>query len=184
MLEHVRSVATRPAAEVGLSRPCSQVEDADQKKSVIWIEVKVDAPEGIDQIANYINHANKTSPSPIVITLGRRRVAPSVPALKWSDIADAIAAVSTPDESWLDLCEFLVEEKIVRPRVPLGPVDAGECIEIILEVNRRLRSEPYRIFGLAWRSDEALRKMLVKSFSKFHELQAGGGPLRYGLMPA
>jgi hypothetical protein len=162
------------------------LQDAHQRESVIWVEVKVDAWEGTDQLANYRNHANQPSriPSPLIITLGRRRVAPSVPALKWSDVANAIASVPAPHESWLDLREFLLNEKIVRPPVPLRPLDAGECIKIIVDVNRRLRDEVWRGLGITWRSDETLRRALVTSFTKFHEIQASGGPLRYGLVPA
>jgi hypothetical protein len=47
-----------------------------------------------------------------------------------------------------------------------------------------LRDRAWRGFGLAWSSDKTLRKVLVRAFTKFHELHISGGPLRYGLMPA
>ena len=111
----------------------------NERKSTIWVEVKVDASESEFQITNYLNHAALQTPSPAIITLGRRRVSPYVPSLKWSDVLDAIGSGPRPDEAWLRLRDFLLEEKIARPPVPTGPVDAGMSIDIIADVNKTLR---------------------------------------------
>ena len=40
------------------------------------------------------------------------------------------------------LRDFLLSEKTVRPPVPLEPVDAGTCIDVIIDVNGSLRAKP------------------------------------------
>ena len=157
--------------------------DAQQPRSEIWVEVKVDAGETGIQLKNYKGCAEPRSPSPAIITLSRMRVSEKVPSLKWSDVVDAIASVSDPHHAWLSLREFLLDEKIVRPPVPTDSVDADACIDIILDVNRRLRGL-WPKTTLAWGSDTTLRRTLEKSFEENHDLIAEGGPLRYGLIPA
>jgi hypothetical protein len=57
------------------------------------------------------------------------------------------------------------------------PADADACIDLIVDVNRRIR-HLWSNAGLAW-MDSALRKSLQKTVDR--ELLAVGGPLVYGL---
>jgi hypothetical protein len=153
--------------------------DAQERESVIWIEVMVDAWESADQIDVYLGHAGRLIPRPDVITLGRTKITDLVPFLRWSDVVDAIESVSNPHYTWVSLREFLVEEKIVRPKINSVPADAAACIDVIIAVNGRIR-ELWEGSGtsLAW-ADGNLRNSLAKVAEQ--ELLAMGGPLVYGL---
>jgi hypothetical protein len=157
--------------------------DAQQRHSEIWFEVKVDAWEHGSQLENYKRHAALSPRSPTIITLARMRVSPLVPALKWLDIVDAVASVPNPHHTWLSLREFLLDEKIVRPPVPTEPADARACIDVIVDVNRRLAELWPNSGTLVWR-EGTLRNSLERSFEAHRDLVTSGGPLRYGLMPA
>jgi hypothetical protein len=159
------------------------VSDAEQRRSAIWVEVKVNALESGEQLATYESHAARLSPSPAIITLGRMRVSPHCPCLKWSDIVDAIGSVPDPHPSWLSLREFLLDQRIVRPPLPTElTIEADARIDIIVDVNRRVRDLwPNAGAGLAW-VDGALRNYLRKSVEAHQELAASAGPLLYGLM--
>jgi hypothetical protein len=91
-----------------------RLHDVHGRQSDVWVEVKVDAAESGNQLAEYVRHAKqpKWSPTPLIITLGRSRISDKVPALKWSSILAGIESVSQPHYTWLSLREFLVEEKI------------------------------------------------------------------------
>lgn len=99
-----------------------------------------------------------------------------VPFLTWLDVVDAIEAVSNPHYTWVSLREFLLEYKIVRPRIRVMPVDAAACIDVIAEVNERIRVH----WGptIAW-SEAPLRKKLAR-ISKA-DLVSSTGPLIHGL---
>jgi hypothetical protein len=156
--------------------------DAQQRRSTIWVEVKVDAGESGVQIANYKRHAALRSPSPVVITLGRMRISRSAPALKWSAVVDAIASVPNAHHAWLSLRAFLGDERIASPTIPKEPVgNAGAHIDIIVKVNGLLRSL-WPGTSLIW-TDKRLRGMLQAAFDERRDLVASGGPVRYGLMP-
>lgn len=164
--------------------------DAQRGRSAIWVEVKVDAWESGNQLENYRDHAEHCavrSRKPAIITLGRMRVSPHFPCLKWSDIVDAIASVRDPDphHTWLSLCEFLLDEKIVRPPVPTAPIDRPDaCIEITIDVNRRVRALwPSAGNTFAW-VDGRLRNSLKKLVEAQQDLLGSAGPVVYGLMSA
>ena len=156
---------------------------AQQPRSEIWVEVKVDAGESGIQLKNYKDCAEQRSPPPAIITLGRMRVSDKVPSLKWSDVVNAIASVPDPHHAWLSLRDFLLDEKIVRPLVPTDSVDTDACIDIILDVNQKLR-DLWPGTTIAWWSDTRLRSTLENTYEENHDLIAEGGPLRYGLRPA
>jgi hypothetical protein len=156
------------------------VKDADSRESAIWVEVKVDAWESGDQIPVYLDHAARLSPKPDVITLGRTKITERVPFLIWRDVVDAVESVSNPHYTWVSLREFLLEEKIARPRMETMPSDVAACIDVIAEVNERIRVL-WRGMGpnMAW-VETPLRKMLAKISDA--ELVASAGPLIYGLV--
>ena len=114
------------------------VRDTAGQDSAIWVEVKVDAWEHGDQIPVYLGHAERLSPKPDVITLGRTMITDKVPFLTWLDVVDAIESVSNPHYTWVSLREFLLEYRIARPRIRAKPVDAAACIDVIAEVNERI----------------------------------------------
>ena len=129
-----------PAGElpIGYLDLVLSVRDTAGQESAIWVEVKVDAWESGDQIPVYLGHAERLSPRPDVITLGRTEITDKVPFLRWLDVVDAIESISNPHYTWVSLREFLLEYKIVRPRIPVMPVDAAACIDVIAEVNERI----------------------------------------------
>ena len=149
------------------------------RKSTIWVEVKVDSWEHGPQLENYRTHAAQRPEPPAIVTLGRTRISPYFPSLRWRDVASAIDSVNAPHHAWLSLRDFFLHEKIVRPPVP-ADVDVNAGIDIIVEVNRLVRERWHR---LAWAADGTLRSTLVKSAKDSNDLSATGGPLRYGLMP-
>jgi hypothetical protein len=102
--------------------------------------------------------------------------------LKWTDVADAIASVANPHHAWLSLREFLLAERIVRPPVPTDTIDEAQCIDVVVDVNLKLRGL-WPDGGLGW-MDGRLRRSLGTSLRDSHELVASSGPLRYGLMAA
>jgi len=158
------------------------VRDSRGVDAYIWVEVKVDAWESGDQISVYLAHAERRSPRPDVVTLGRTKVTELVPFVTWSDLVEAVESVSNPHYTWVSLREFLLEKKIVRPKVRSVPDDAKACIDVIVDVNRRIRHLwPAAGTGLAW-VDGALRKAMEKVTRQ--ELLATGGPIIYGLEKA
>ena len=156
------------------------VRDADGRESAIWVEIKVDAWESGDQIPVYLGHAERLSPRPDVITLGRTKITDKVPFLTWLDVVDAIESISNPHYTWVSLREFLLEYKIVRPRIRVMPIDAVACIDVIVEVNERMRVV-WQGMGpnMTW-AETQLRKMLARISDA--ELVASAGPLIYGLV--
>lgn len=164
-------------ARIGFLDLVLTVTDSSGQRSAIWVEVKVDAWESGDQIPVYLEHASRLSPKPDVITLGRAKVSDLVPFVEWADIVQAVESVSNPHYMWVSLREFLLEEKIVRPIVRFLPADAAACIDLIVDVNGRVR-ELWPDGSLAW-MDGALRNSLQKNVDG--ELIAVGGPLVYGL---
>lgn len=116
-----------------------KIGDPQAPEHVLWVEVKVDAWESGNQLDVYAAHAAGCSPRPAIITLARTQVRPDVPYLLWSHVFDAIAPISD-HYTWQSLREFLDKERIVRPPVPTHPPDVKACIEVVLEVNRRVRA--------------------------------------------
>lgn len=151
--------------------------DPNDQESTLWVEVKVDAWESGDQIPVYLAHAERTAPKPDVITLGRTRISKLVPFVEWSHVVRAVESVSNPHYTWVSLREFLLEEKIVRPIVRSLPADLGACIDLIVDVNGRIR-HLWPNLGLAW-SDGRLETALKNTVDR--ELLTTGGPLVYGL---
>jgi hypothetical protein len=92
----------------------------------IWVEVEVDAWESGDQLEVYRRHAERRSPPPVVITLGRTHVKPCVPFLKWSHVVDGIDSVHGPHYTWQSLRDFLLDEQIVR--LPVEAADPEACM--------------------------------------------------------
>lgn len=142
------------------------------------MEVKVDAWEHDDQISVYLRHAARLSPKPDVITLARTKITDLVPFLNWSDVVAGVESVSNPHHTWVSLRAFLLEEKIVRPKVESPPADAGGCIDVIVAVNRRIR-EAWPGALITWGADGSLRKALEKKTDQ--ELLTRTGPLLFGL---
>ncbi len=172
-----RTLFPSDTARIGYLDLVLIVKDLHGQESTIWVEVKVDAWESGDQIPVYLEHASRLSPKPDVITLGRTKISELVPFLEWADVVQAVESVSNPHYMWVSLREFLLEEKIVRPTVRSLPADSPACIDLIVDVNRRIR-QLWPDASLAW-MDGALRKSLQKNVHR--ELVAVGGPLVYGL---
>jgi hypothetical protein len=172
-----RTLFPSDTARIGYLDLALTVRNARGQESAIWVEVKVDAWESGDQIPVYLEHASGLSPKPDVITLGRTKISELVPFLEWADVVQAVESVSNPHYMWVGLREFLLEEKIVRPTVRSWPADAPACIDVIVDVNRRIR-QLWPGASLAW-TDGTLRRALQKNVDR--ELIAVGGPLIYGL---
>jgi hypothetical protein len=165
------------AARLGYLDLVLSVRHPQRTEGAVWIEVKVDAWESGDQIPVYLAHAERQATKPDVITLGRTKITDKVPFLRWANVVDAIESVSNPHYCWVSLREFLLEEKIVRPTVRSLPADAAACIDIIIDVNKRIR-HLWPDAGMAWMNG-ALRKALEKTTER--ELLAPCGPIIYGL---
>src|SRR5687767_12075240 len=104
------------------------------------------------------------------------RVSPCAPSLKWSDIVDAIRLTAQPHHALLSLREFLLDEKIVRPPLPTEPIDAAVFIDVIVEVNQRIR-DLWPNTPMAWWQDSVLRSSLTKCAEAGLDLITTGGPL-------
>jgi len=150
-----------------------------------WVEVKVDAWESGRQLDVYRRHAALRQPKPVVITLGRSRVRSDTAHLNWTDAVEACRGSSSPHYTWQSLGEFLAEQWVVTPPLPLEPIDNPiPYLNVIVGVNGRVRALwPNAGLGLAWKQDARLRSVLEQEFAKRHCLLAKGGPLHYGLMP-
>jgi hypothetical protein len=168
-----RTLFPSGTARIGYLDLVLTVKNASMQESVIWVEVKVDAWESGDQIPVYLEHAGRLLPKPDVITLGRTKISELVPFLEWADVVRAIESVSNPHYLWTSLREFLLEETIVRPVVRSLPADAPACIDLIVDVNKRIRQlwPDASLAGI----DSALRSSLQKNIDR--ELLAVGGPL-------
>jgi hypothetical protein len=84
--------------------------DADLRRTV-WIEVKVDAGESGDQLANYARFISSLPEGhrPTLIVLGPKLLRDGVPLLKWQVVRDAIVRSGTASPYWLDLKTYLEE---------------------------------------------------------------------------
>jgi hypothetical protein len=157
------------------------VTDSRQQNHALWVEVKVDAGEGEDQIANYRRHASNEPVRPVIITLGRTPLRDDVPALRWRDIVAAIDNTSDPHYWWLALRDFLLEERIfVRP-LPSHVEDPGPVIDVVLGINRLIgQAWPTAGIALIW-ANGTLRRSLQEAFGRTRDLGTTAGPMRYGL---
>jgi hypothetical protein len=153
----------------------------------VWVEVKVDAPESGQQLANYTAHAS-TRPAdarPIIVTLARSGLRSDYPSFLWDDIVDAVDALgkteTPPHYTWLALREFLLDERIASQKLPEAPlVDRGALLEVILRVNDLIR-ERWKGTPIAWQ-DGHLRTAMHGVFEPSHGAETTGGPLRYGVI--
>lgn len=108
-----------------------------------WIEVKVDADEHGDQLANYarfIENAYPQPPRPILLVLGPRRLDATLPWLSWQNIREAIVRSGTTSPYWRDLKEYLEE---------IGMADSYD--EVTTEDEARSLPTARRLMGKATR---------------------------------
>ena len=162
------------------------------EKVPAWVEVKVDSPENGDQLDVYADHARHRTPRPVIFTLSKSEVHTpgrhpdgfEIGWLSWRDLAEVIEACNA-GERWIDLLEFLREEQLAWPRMPLAAPAPEPYLPVLIEVNNWIR-EQWPSHGIAWHgtNSSALTKAAVTEYRSNNHIIGTAGPLTYGLVPS
>jgi hypothetical protein len=108
----IRDVATQCSiAGAGIIDLILTLGLSEGRRRTIWIEVKVDADESGDQIANYRRFIEKLPENhrPALVVLGPRSLRDGVLWLSWQQVRVAINGSGTASSYWLDLKTYLEE---------------------------------------------------------------------------
>ena len=162
----------------------------------VWLEVKINSPEGIGQLAAYVKAASAlTRDDGIprdVVTLSKVQLQPSVSWLDWRRLY--VAAAGSHDPWWQDLRRFMEETQVSNAAMlPISDREAGSMAEaagmfakvsdVIRHVNRRaseLWPDPPMKNRVHWSSEGALLNHVGAIFRQHGRMTMDGNHLRYG----